>query len=346
MNDVVASLIESLSRALPGWMNGDAAIDADTVSTSLRNWSYQVAFTAHVGDRSVPMLAKVPRWEGIGSLAEALDAGAQDATREEYATLVSVHRAVLEASDPGLTSVVPVGYLESANTLVAEVLDAAPLRTLVGARKRNGTDLVEVFRRTGRWLRLFHDGVGVMESAPFPTEDVTAEVHALEARMSDLGPAPPGWGALLAQVRRSGALLEGHLSRIGGIHGDFNLSNVLVTGEGRVAVLDPNLETAPAEFDPAKLMVEVRTGRERALGPGALRPASTIDRWENALTTGYGAIDRAIWVAARRIALARRWVEVEERWSQADRMSPAGMGLLVLRRRLQGESLRLFEERR
>jgi Ser/Thr protein kinase RdoA (MazF antagonist) len=98
----------------------------------------------------------------------------------------------------------------------------------------------------------------------------------------------------------------------GAAHGDCNLVNVLVTGDGRVALLDFNLVPGPLLEDAAKLLVALRFRRARVLTLGALG-GTGLAQAEAAFLEGYGPHDADLLRLLRGVAVVRRHLEVSGR---------------------------------
>ena len=123
--------------------------------------------------------------------------------------------------------------------------------------------------------------------------------------------------------------MTGRTLRMATTHGDFGPSNVMVTPEGRVAVIDPNLVFGPVEQDAAKLAVALRTGRGRLIAGTRWRGP---DRFERALLDGYGSVDAGLYRLCRGMAVAHRWVEIESM-----KRGPRRLALVPARRVLAAE---------
>ena len=121
-------------------------------------------------------MVKVPRWEEAPTLEAALAAGPQESTRREHATLEAIAAAVAASGDPGLAAVAPVAYLPALNAVVTERLVAGPLRSRLGSWPGAEGRQVEVLRRTGRWLRLYHERVAGAASGRLDGAALAAEL--------------------------------------------------------------------------------------------------------------------------------------------------------------------------
>jgi hypothetical protein len=268
-----------------------------------RDWSWHI--DAAGGGRR--LLVKVPRWEGVDTLEAALGAGPQRDTEEEFSALGAIARAVAASGDTGLTAVHPVIYVPSVNAMVLEWLDGEPLRNRLGwaTSVAGGGRLLEL---TGRWLRVGHRALGppIVE----PLDGSPASVGWSEP-IERLESGVPGLAASARAVVELGASLAGRPVATGTIHGDFSLRNVLVTGDGRVAVIDPNRYRGALVDDPARLAAELLVGRGR-LATGGLAPGGhRTSLWISRMLAGFGDHDQAVFAYRCSAAVMQRWLELE-----------------------------------
>ncbi len=260
-----------------------------------REWSWH--FQARTSNAKSTLLVKVPRWDGIATLDEALAEGPQAATAAEYSALEEIRRVVTAANDPGLTAVAPVAYVPAVNAIVMEQLEATPLRTRLGIG-RGPADAVELFGRIGRWLGMYHR-LGGGEPSRF---SAAAEIARWDSLGSERLRGPVNSAHRVAQS------LDGRTVVAGTQHGDLTLGNVLVTGNGSIAVIDPNRTPGRWEADAAQLIAETRLGRGQLLSLGVLRSTAVVDRWADALADGHGGLDAEVFAYDRGAAALERMI--------------------------------------
>ena len=278
-------------------------------------------------------IAKVPRWEDVSTPAAAAAVGEQASTVAEYACLEEIAAAVRASGDPGLAAVEPVVFVPATNTIVMRRLEADSLRSRLRVLGTRG-DVAALFARLGRWIALFHAMNGTSRAAwDAGTEDVEIATMAklLEQRRS----IPESLVQALRRLEAWAVRLEGSDEPVTRIHGDLNLSNVLVTRDDRVAVIDPNRRTGRALVDPARSITDAWLEKRR-LTTGWLRWRTTHrDEWERRMlaAAGYEAEPTLGYRLACQ-ALAR-WVELETEVRGAART-----GLAAVRPQLKAEMSR------
>jgi hypothetical protein len=329
----MARVRSALEAAVPAWCGPGAEV-ATLSGPQTHAWSFQfdLAVQAPAGGRR--LVVKIPRWDEAPTLSAALAAGPQEGTRQEHAALEALAAAVAGSGDPGLAAVAPVAYLPGINAVVTERLQAVPLRSRLGRWPGSEGRQAETLRRAGRALRLYHDSVAAAVAAVLDGEVLAAGLEGDAARLG-----AGSWPAALASLARQARALHGRPARLGAAHGDFNLANVLVTGDGRVAILDPNLVPGPLLADAAKFLTDLRMRRSRALTLGLLGNRGSAAA-EAAFLEGYGPADLSLLGLLRAVASVRRSVEMEQRlaaWPAALRLPATPL----LRRYPAGESSRL-----
>jgi len=334
IGSVAAGRVETALRDWAGEYFGSSARVEAVPGPEQRAWSYQFHFAVEEGGRRYEVIAKIPRWEEAPTLEQALLAGPQDATREEHRLLREVEEMVTASGDPGLTAVPVLAYLPGSNAIVTRKIEAVPLRDRLAGRSAESS-----LAAAGRWLRRFHTEVGGAHAGPL-------DARSLAARLVDTAGGVPG-GARLAAAAAALAVraesFQGAGVTLAALHGDFNLSNVLVDAEGRVAVLDPNLEEGPVLEDAAKFLTDLRARRIRSLTLGVLGGRDLATR-ERAFLAGYGMDDGPLLRFFRGMATVRRWIEAEERIAAAPRLGPVRAAGVLVRRHLEMESAALLQD--
>jgi hypothetical protein len=269
IRDAVAAAVADSHGAMRTWSEPE-----------VRPWSWQ--FRAET-DRA-PLLVKVPRWEGVDTLDEALAAGPQADTAGEFAALGEIADLVVASGEPGFAAVVPVAHVVAVNAIVMEVFAGTSLRKRLGFGAPPAATVW--LGRVGSLLGRYHRSqIGVPSSFP-----VTVEVE----RWGEVERRHPRCAGATRQAADAARRLAGHPVIETTQHGDLTLGNVLVSADDRVAVIDPNRTRGSAEADVARLLAEIRLGRSQLLSFGLWRRPPVIDAWERAIVEGHGGLDSAV----------------------------------------------------
>ncbi len=302
-------------------------------SASERTWSWQ--FSIRIGgSQHGDLLLKIPRWPEASTLELATNAGEQASTASEFEALTSIAAAVTDSGDPGLTAVEPIAYIPGINGILMRRLEGRSLRQTVrfGRRVR---DAGALFSRVGRLVSLVHH-IGEPTRRPFEGVVAAAEADRLAAAVE--GTSPPELGLLLRRLAVAGAALDGVSEPVGNVHGDLNMSNVLVDQAARIAVIDPNPGKGAQLADIALLGDDIRFDRRRLVTGGWLAMRAGRDRWVGAVAEASGARDEAAWPFHQALALGERWLRIESETGGVQRA-----GLLPARRVLNRELRRRVE---
>ena len=314
----------AVEEALPSGYGGVASWHGPR--TGEWSWTFRVETG---GAAPATLLVKVPRWEDATDLADALAAGPQQDTEEEYRALEAIAAAVAASGDPGLAAVVPVAYVPEVNAIVTELLRARPLRDRLRGG-RGGRSASAYFRRAGRWLAVFH-GSGDRRPRPF----LPGEADDFDQIAAHLGGS---LGQAASDLVAAGRVLTGRPTLEVVAHGDFSMANILVTIDDRVAVVDPNRYRARPSADVAHLLIEARLSRRQLLSAGIGGRRRTVEAWAAAMSEGYPELDPVLLSYDRAAAAVRRWAEVEERLRGVGRVA-----LVPARRLLRSEVASLLE---
>ncbi len=299
-------------------------------SASVRTWSWQ--FSIRIGgSQHGDLVLKIPRWPEASTLELAVNVGEQASTVAEFEALTSIAEEVADSGDPGLTAVEPIAYIPRINGILMRRLEGRSLRQTVGVGKRirHPGDL---FSRVGRLVSLVHH-MGDRTRRPF--EGVVA---ADRLAIAVEGIAPIELGLLLRRLAVAGAKLDGVSEPVGNVHGDLNMSNVMVDQAARVALIDPNPAEGSQLADLALLTDDIRFDRWRLVTGGWRARADSRDRWAGAVALSAGAQDETAWLFREALKLGERWVRVESETAGIRRI-----GLFDSRRVLSRELRRRVE---
>jgi aminoglycoside phosphotransferase (APT) family kinase protein len=275
-------------------------------SASERTWSWQ--FSIRIGGtQRGDLLLKIPRWPEASTLELAVNAGEQASTVSEFEALTSIAAAVSDSGDSGLTAVETIAYIPEINGILMRRLEGRSLRQTVGFGMR-GRDGDVVFSRVGRLVSLVHH-ISDRTRRPFDGAVAAAEADRLSDAVE--GNTPAELGLLLRRLAAAGTKLEGVTEPVGNVHGDLNMSNVLVDKSARVAVIDPNPGEGPQLVDVALLGDDIRFDRRRLVTGGWPVGRDGRDRWAAAVAEASGVRAEAAWPFRRALVLGERWLRIE-----------------------------------
>jgi aminoglycoside phosphotransferase (APT) family kinase protein len=305
----IAHVHHRLGKLAAEWFGDGWRVATPVPEPIRRAWSFQFPFIVEGEFGSRRLIAKIPIWEDAPTLEAALTAGPQSSTRAEFDTLQRLAAAVADAEDPAFAAVEAIAYVADLNAIVTAELESRNLRDHLGAPF--GRETAALLAHTGRLLRLYHE-IGGLVRGPFPAEDARRRIDRLRDA-SSVGAMPARLCEGIEAIEHMAADAVHTEVCVAVIHNDLNPANVLVTPEGRVAVLDPSPGPGAAGDDIAKLLVAVRTLPRRLMSGGIIPGRSAVTSWTRALLAGYLPTDRDAVALFRAMAVARRWVDLEPR---------------------------------
>jgi len=200
----------------------------------------------------------------------------------EHAPGAALEWKGLTTHDPAVIPTVPaLHYSDGGHLLVTGWVDAPTMGETLGIVDRDGR--ADLLRMAGSWLRQLHS------SAPPQTGRVgfVNSAAALRRRFADA--AAEHTDLMTRFAARSGAYAPRHRTLVR-VHRDFQVHNLLVTGDGPVGFDFGAPHHGPAEEDVAAFLLELERLRHAAAHED--RPWSgSVDDDRRAFFGGYGPID-------------------------------------------------------
>jgi hypothetical protein len=218
---------------------------------------------------------------------------AAELTKLEFDALVRIHDSI-SASEPGLATVRPLAVLEDINAIVMEYVEQPTLRKVVLAYSRFAgvrtprRDIDEIWRRSGRWLRVFQ--AAVPADQPVRQAD-RGEILGQIGRYQTFLASRVGAATVDPVVTRAQEMVHNHLPEelpLAPGHGDYAPRNMFVFSDDRLAVFDPLPRWRVPEYeDLCRLLIGLRLMGVQLHSHGAAYRASQIETWESAALHGY-----------------------------------------------------------
>lgn len=245
---VFAEIAAVLAESIPGWFGAGTRFDASQ-TPEWRTFAHSIIarYPAQCGRETIHLLVKIPHKPNQLDLQAALaDETLRQPARNEYEQLRTTWQAFERINDPDCVAIHPLGFLETWNAIVMLEIEAQALRTFLikpqaGFSQPGATgQFVGHLRKAARWLRHYHDEVGLRQVGPVSLELMTARLD----KVADDVAAHLG-----ARAGDNLATLRARMEKFSGIeptahlHGDFHGSNILVTPQGQVCVLDPRVKS-------------------------------------------------------------------------------------------------------
>lgn len=320
LNSIFSVLTPKIQADLPAWYGKDAKLSG-APTFHPRDWSFFFYYPIQVSDTETKtILVKIRHAENM-SLAEAVvSPKMKEEVRGEYETLVKIRDVFSKQDEPSMFATIrPLACYDEINAVVEEMADLRTLRSHFQApgmwvdgepRKIFETHMNTV----GRWLRIFHDQLGVRQEGPFFSEALYKDVQEHLDRIEASASHPDAVFVrelILALYKKYRGVKLPHRT----LHNDFNSANIFVTNDGRICSFDSHNIPGPMYVDLAKIMTDLETCRVQVLSGGLAVPRPSLGIFNASLLKGYFGENSADHIALnffRLVMLIERWKDSEE----------------------------------
>jgi len=305
---------------IPAWYGRQARL-VGTPTCQRRPWSFFFRYRIRLSDsREQAVLVKI-RHDGKMQLAEAMqDMMMRAQARDEFESLVKVRDNFTNIEAAALFAAIrPLAYYADINALVTEEMEICnfksnferPAMWVEGRARKTFDAQLEL---AGRWLRIFHEKIGEAAEATFFSgmryDMVRENLNRIQSTSGlDLKFLQSLLDKLYQQFQ--GKTLEYRI-----LHGDYHMSNVFITGEGKVCSFDSHNLPGPIYVDLAKMITNMETCRIQVATYGLSVPAARLEGFNAAFLRGYfnsGPVDHDALNLYRLIRLIEKWDEDEDR---------------------------------
>lgn len=292
---VISSLASYLVPHITEWYGESAALDSESFTLRTYPYSFFIGFPVKTSIGIQTLLVKIHRKPQIGTLTDALTTERlRKLARNEYEISQVIWQAFAEENSPVCIPVHYLGFIEKWNALLmrqveGRMLKKYLLRPSIALRNpRSLGQLQKYLLLSARWLNILHRRVSGLQVVPFPVEnaqllieEVLSKLHERSNGQVDIKP----FRAVLEQE------LEGmrdlHVP-VGLLHADFHYSNILVTPDDRVCVLDYALNYyGPIYFDLATILIDPETRQVQILTDGRFIAAAFIQSCKRLILNSY-----------------------------------------------------------
>jgi len=292
---VISALANYLAPHITEWYGESAVLDSESFTLRRNPYSFFISFPVRTSAGMQTLLVKIHRKPEISTLADALTTERlQKLARDEYEISQVIWQAFAEENSPVCIPVQYLGFIEKWNALLmrrveGRMLKEYLLRPSIALRNpKSLAKLQEYLLLSTRWLNILHRRVSGLQIVPFPVEkarllitEVLSKLHERSNGQVDIRP----FRAALEQ-RLEG--MRGLHVPVGLLHTDFHYSNILVTLDGRVCVLDYALNYyGPIYFDLATILIDPETRELQILTGGRFMAADFIQSCKRLILNSY-----------------------------------------------------------
>jgi hypothetical protein len=273
---VISSLANYLVPHITEWYGESAAMVSESITLRTYPYSFFIRFPVTTSMGTQTLLVKIHRKPRIDTLTEALTTERlRKLARAEYEISQVIWQAFAEENSPDCMPVQYLGFIEKWNALVmrqveGKMLKKYLLRPAIALRNPKALALLQKYLLlSAHWLNILHRRVSGLQIVPFPMENarlLMAEVLSkLQERSNGQVDIKPFRAALELELEDMRDLPV----PLGLLHTDFHYSNILVTFDGRVCVLDYALNYhGPTYFDLATILIDPETREVQILTGG------------------------------------------------------------------------------
>ena len=273
---VISSLANFLVPHITEWYGESAALDSESVTLRIYPHSFFISFPVKTSIGIQTLLVKIHRKPHIGTLTDALTTERlRKLARDEYEISQVIWQAFAEENSPVCIPVQYLGFIEKWNALLMRRVEGRMLKEYLlrpSIALRNPKSLAQLQKYlllSTHWLNILHRRVSGLQIVPFPhekarllIEEVLSKLHERSNGQVDIRPFQAALEHWLESMR------DLHVP-VGLLHTDFHYSNILVTLDGRVCVLDYALNYyGPVYFDLATILIDPETRELQILTGG------------------------------------------------------------------------------
>jgi hypothetical protein len=272
----ISSLANDLVPHITEWYGEGATLDPESSTLRTNPYSFFVGFAVKTATGIQTLLVKIHRKPWIATLADAVTTERlRKIARDEYEISQLIWQAFAEENSPVCIPVQYLGFIEKWNALLMRKVEGKMLKKYLlspSIALRIPASLVRLQKYlllSTRWLSILHRRVSGLQVVPFPVEKARRLMEEVLSKLRELSHAQVDVGSFRAALEKE---LEGmrdlHVP-VGLLHADFHYSNILVSRDGQVCVLDYALNYhGPIYFDLATLLIDPETRQLQILTGG------------------------------------------------------------------------------
>jgi hypothetical protein len=236
-----------------------------------------------------------------------------------YGKMRTIEKIITQLADARLTAIPTLDFLPQWHGIAMEWVPMSSLRAVfLGKYMRFGLPSHwKQFRKTitqaGMWLRIYHDNMGALKTAPLPIKDIRFEMDHVMDGLAKASQDKTLQRLVRAAFDRVLDTLQGSTVSIGELHGDFTLGNTYITPDGEVGGIDfEGVTRGPVFKDIARLIVDIEV--HKALRHGYIVYFPRLQRCISAFLDGYyqsESCDLQVLYLYCALEVIKRWLRFE-----------------------------------
>lgn len=320
---IISALSQRISEKSIEWYGSDAIVQKPKID--VRTWSYLFHYDIRFSNKLCPCLCvKIPRRPEMASLEKAINSKKmKQKAADKYEKLLVIENIYKDRTTQ-FCYIKPVDYIADFNAIVMEKLSCSSIkellfhpRTVLGYGKA-WEKIEQILVRVGQWLHLYHyqasEGaivnldVAILKKITNDTLEALDE--AIGYQIINL-PLKDKLSSLISKIE-----LEKIKCLETTLHGDFNCSNVLVTGDNLVGALDTGHFRGVNYEDIGKFVTDPLVWKVHILTNGVFLRESQLQMLKSSFVKGYFG-DEPMHENLLRfycmIAIIQKWIYNEKR---------------------------------
>jgi tRNA A-37 threonylcarbamoyl transferase component Bud32 len=292
---VISSLASDLVPHITEWYGESAALDSESFTVRTNPYSFFIGFPVKTSVGIQTLLVKIHRKPHIGTLTDALTTERlRKIARDEYEISQVIWQAFAEENSPVCIPVQYLGFIEKWNALLMRKIEGKMLKKYLlrpSIALRNPKSLAQLqsyLLLSTHWLNILHRRVSGLRIVPFPVEKARLLIEEVLSKLSERSNGQVDIRPFRAALEKElEAMHELHLP-VGLLHADFHYSNILVTPDERVCVLDYALNYyGPIYFDLATILIDPETRQVQILTGGRLIAPDFLQSCKRLILSAY-----------------------------------------------------------
>ncbi len=264
--EIIRQVTAEVTQRLVAWLESGAQL-LGLPELRLYSYSFFLRYRVMTARGEQVVLVKIPRKPAMKTLAEAISTEwLREPTLAEYQVAQATWRAFAQANDPRCIAVKPLDYLEAWNAIVMLELDVRPMKKFLYSRRvllAGGKVLPEVedaVRSAGKWLRIFHEGVGNPHPGQISQVETRREINARLEKLKENSNGQVNVDRFRESFMELLYKIKDQVLPFSILHEDYQWSNIMVAADGRVCGLDPRHHTlGPVYSDLATFLIDPET---------------------------------------------------------------------------------------
>ena len=296
---IIQQLSNALCQQIPDWFGEQAQLVRLAPITIRYTFSYAFLYDVMLSNWQVVRIrAKIQDYEERSDLPAAIqDTELRFAAQQEFEALQVMAKAIRDQDDPQLGYIQAIAYLPRWNAIVMHEVEAVVSFRKILYRPDMRLGFPNIRQRfakaihlAGKWLRLYHQALGDVQLQPFDTRDLSEHLEMRFRQIAEIQVSHGDMQSLKKKFKAALSALKDCPVYYTLTHSDFHLTNILLSSNGQVIVLDfdPSFrERRPLYFDILQLFTDIDVQKTLISSFGFLLPQAYLRRLREQFFKGY-----------------------------------------------------------